>query len=321
MTISPPIAKPTRTRRSRFGPPAKPPNLQITPFDIGSLADHYKYRFLTSHQAASLHPERSAKKSIERIGQLQAAGYLDRPRNQTEYYRPGGGSSANIHAISNAGMRILAQAANRDPGRLNWSYKNNQATRPFIQHTVAVADVGIAFELACRQTPGVVLQELPELLAQMPKATQEADNPLKIRATVTYNGERSDQAVVPDIALALRFADGSRRALLIEVDRGTMPVRRKSLKGTSLIKKCLVYDAARRAGIIQKQLGWKSCRILFVTSDNPDRAANLAHEITDLAQLKSSPLFLIADTSALTGEHILTFPWQAPSGSTHRLLP
>ena len=134
-------------RRPRFDAPAKPPRVEITPRDLTLLSLHQQHRFLTSHQAARLMPDDSAKKIIERIGALNAAGLLDRPRAQVDYYRAGGGSKPIVHAISNRGARILAASANLDPGRITWSHKNDSATRPFIQHTIEIADLVIALTI------------------------------------------------------------------------------------------------------------------------------------------------------------------------------
>lgn len=337
-------------RRPRFGRPAKEPTVHITERDLAILATHVQHRFLRSDQCARLFPDASPKKIIERIGQLNAAGYLDRPPSQVEHYRAGGGSTAIIHAIGNRGAQLLAEQAHVNPGRLAWTRKNHKATRAFIHHSIAVADIAIAFEVAARRHGGVTLLQMPDLLATLPEATREADNSLKITTELFHAGQRITAGVIPDLALQLSFADGSRRAFLIEVDRGRMPVERAQLGQTSILKKALIYDAARTRQQIQKQFGWKACRVLIIsdvislprfvdpkTTGNPyptaprpkpdhngamQRASNIRAAIANSPTLAKSPLFLVADKPSLdAAPSILTFPWLAPDGSTHRLVP
>ena len=56
--------------------------------------------------------------------------------------------------------------------------------------------------------------------------------------------------------------------VLVEIDRGTMPVRRSDPEQTSIERKMRVYLAAHGAKQYQRQFGWKNFRALVVTTDH-----------------------------------------------------
>jgi hypothetical protein len=320
-------------RRPRFAAPANPPRVEITDRDLELLSIHQLHRFLATDQAAKLMPDHPPKKIIERIGKLNAAGLLDRPRAQVEYYRVGGGSRPIVHAISTAGARILQGASYLYPGRVTWSHKNDSATRPFIQHTLEIVDLAVALNLACRKRPGTQVLVPPALTETLPAVARDADAPYKLKATITHNGTRTEAGVVPDLPFLLTFPDRSRRAFLAELDRGTMPIERSSITQTSIIKKCLTYHAAyeawttaadgTRRRLVVQHLGWKAFRVLIITP-TAERADNIRSAIAENARLMrdGSPLFYVADKPTIdAAPDLLAFDWLAADGSRHRLTP
>jgi hypothetical protein len=55
--------------------------------------------------------------------------------------------------------------------------------------------------------------------------------------------------------------------VLVEIDRGTMPVRRSDPEQTSIERKMRVYLAAHAAKQHREQFGWANFRVLIVTTD------------------------------------------------------
>src|ERR1041384_1053077 len=84
------------------------------------------------------------------------------------------------------------------------------------------------------------------------------------------HGVTRDAAIIPDIVFGLELADGSRRNFMVEIDRGTMPVRRSDPEQTSIERKMRVYLAAHAAKQHHREFGWTNFRVLFVTT-NHDR--------------------------------------------------
>ena len=54
---------------------------------------------------------------------------------------------------------------------------------------------------------------------------------------------------------------------MVEIDRGTMPVKRSDPEQTSFEGKMRVYLAAHAAKQHERQFGWKNFRVLTVTTD------------------------------------------------------
>ena len=53
---------------------------------------------------------------------------------------------------------------------------------------------------------------------------------------------------------------------MVEIDRGTMPVRRSDAQQTSIERKMRVYLAAHAAKQHREQFGWANFRVLIVTT-------------------------------------------------------
>src|SRR3954468_24346224 len=83
-----------------------------------------------------------------------------------------------------------------------------------------------------------------------------------------------ESAIVPDIVFGLELTDGSRRNFMVEIDRGTMPVRRSDPDQTSIERKMRVYLTAHAAKLHKEQFGWANFRVLFVTT-NQDRVETM----------------------------------------------
>src|SRR5271170_6148158 len=63
--------------------------------------------------------------------------------------------------------------------------KNHTVGAVFFLHTLMIADLMIAFEIATRATDGVVrLMEPDEILARAPETTRRAANPWKLTAAI-----------------------------------------------------------------------------------------------------------------------------------------
>ena len=308
----------TPHRRHRFQRSHDHPRLQITKRDVEivrTIADH---RFLRSTHICAL-MDASSKKIIQRLGLLYHAGYVDRPPAQLEYFRPGGGSARIIYAIANRGAQLLIHHHGVEAANVDWARKNFEAKRAFILHQLAVVDLRVALTLAVRARPELALIEPDALIAAMPAATQAVKKPFAWRVKLQHKGTLQEIGVHPDYAFALRFADGSKRAYLVECDRGTMPVERAGLKQTSIIKKLLVYVRAHKQKMHERHFNWKAFRVLIVTN-TAARAANITDAIQRTPDLKNSELFYITDKHSLASADVLAYAWQHASGSKHTLI-
>jgi hypothetical protein len=88
-----------------------------------------------------------------------------------------------------------------------------------------------------------------------------------LRAKLSHRGVVREIGVDPDIVFALKLAGGSLRNFMVEIDRGTMPVRRSDPDRTSFEGKMRVYLSAHAAKQHERQFGWKNFRVLVITTD------------------------------------------------------
>ena len=106
--------------------------------------------------------------------------------------------------------------------------------------------------------------------------------------------------VIPDRVFALEFLDingqNQRIYFFLEADRGTMPVTRHSLSGSSFARKLLAYAATWTQKIHRQNLDIDRFRVLTVTTI-PGRLAALVVACSQLE--RGHGLFLFGDKSIL----------------------
>lgn len=119
---------------------------------IRQLARH---RLLRSTHIASL-VDRSLDRTNDRLSRLFHAGYIERPRAQRDYYLTAG-SFPLVYALADRGDRLLIERDGIDFANVEWSRKNREAGRPFIEHQLAIVDFYAALHRAVRARADVCL--------------------------------------------------------------------------------------------------------------------------------------------------------------------
>src|SRR5579864_1853985 len=213
---------------------AKVAGIKLTPRDLLILRAVHRHRLLRSTHLIAL-ADGSRQTTLRRLQLLFHHGYLDRPAAQLDWYAQG--SEPLVYALGNRGAAVLAAEGERG-GALRWE-TNRNISRQFLRHTLAVAEVMVAFEVACRDTEGVEFIPPEEILAGAPEATRRLRLPFRWQVEVQDSGKLHRLGVEPDRVFGLRFADAPehrRRAyFFLEADRGTMPVMRYGLEQTSFL--------------------------------------------------------------------------------------
>ena len=128
-----------------------------------------------------------------------------------------------------------------------------------------------------------------------------------LRAKLPHRGGTREIGVDPDTVFALEVADGSQRNFMVEIDRGTMPVRRSDPNQTSFEGKMRVYLAAHAAKQHERQLGWKNFRVLVVTTEQ-ERIESMIEALRQLRTAKAT-LFLFATFEDLRSASALEHEW------------
>ncbi len=249
--------------------------MRLTDDDLAVLRFIARYRFLRSTHLVRLFPERSAKKLIERLGVLYHNQYLDRPRAQLDYYATAG-SSPMVYALGNRGADALAAHDGASRAHVDWTWKNRDVGRLFIEHSLLIADVMVAVHVSLQQRPDIKLIEPEDIIPNAPAATRAMRNPFYFKARVRHAGAYHDLAVIPDRVFGLDFTVERKRSyFFVEADRGTMPIMRSTLLQTSIYRKLLTYVAGGAPeNAFGKQLGIGNFRSLFITSSE-ERVASM----------------------------------------------
>ena len=289
-----------RPRRTRSG---NPPPFQLTDRDIDILRIVARYRFLHSGHIRRLIAG-SQKNLANRLKALFEHAYLDRPECQYDFYRPGGGSSLAVYALSDKGARVLSHYDGLASGpRVSWAAKNRKVGRPFLEHTLAISDFAVGLSVAVAASPVVDLIDGTELVARLPAPARDATKPFRLSVPVVFQSKRQTIGVEPDHVFSLGFPEAGRRAnFLVEIDRATMPVERSDITQSSIMRKFLAYGAMWRSKLHTTSFGWRNFRVLVVTS-NGERAKNMLAVLRHHTGGKGSPLFWFADLAALKADN------------------
>jgi hypothetical protein len=142
--------------------------------------------------------------------------------------------------------------------------------------------------------------------------------PFVLRAKRSHRGKAREMSVVPDLVFGLQSAKAARRNFLVEIDRGTMPVRRSDPEQTSFEGKMRVYLAAHALKQHERQFGWKNFRVLALTTD-PRRLHSMMDTARHLRMNGTTPsLFLYATFDDLRTRDPLAHRWLDSVGNgTH----
>jgi hypothetical protein len=117
------------------------------------------------------------------------------------------------YALADRGVRLLNEHYGAEIVNPEWSRKNRQAGRPFIEHRLEVMDFYVALQAAAHDDD---IQLIPpeEIVAAFPEEARTARNPLCLRVELGHNGAQHEFGIIPDLVFGLKFADGSRRCFI-----------------------------------------------------------------------------------------------------------
>jgi hypothetical protein len=305
-------------RRARFKRGA-PPSIRLTPDDIVAIRAVADHRFLRSTHIVSL-LDRSSKKILERLGALYHNGYLDRPRAQLDYYATAG-SAPMVYALGNKGAALLADLDGSQKPKVDWTWKNRDAGRIFIDHTLLIADLMVAVEIAARSAGNITLIHGTDILKGAPAATRNAKNPWALPARIFHSGMPIDLSLIPDKIFGLDYLDQRKRSyFFVEADRGTMPITRSHPRQTSFQQKLLGYLAgARPANRHAEHFGVGNFRVLTVTT-TPDRISTMIQSLRSVTNGNGSNQFLFVDQASLRScPDALSLDWTSGKNELVRL--
>jgi hypothetical protein len=297
-----------QTRRPRFKR-ASVRHIILTPRDLDILSAVRRHRLLRSTHIVAL-TGGSRQATLRRLQLLFHHGYLDRPPMQLDWYVRG--SEPLVYALGNRGAEVLEETGEVRRAGVRWDTKNRNLSRVFLHHTLAVSEVRVAFEVACRGHEDVRFISPEEILRGAPAAIRRLRLPFRWQVEIRHGGKLHRLGVEPDQVFGLQF-DGAPKNrqcayFFLEADRGTMPVARRGLAQTSFLRKLLSYQETWRRGLHRTLLGISNFRVLTVTTSR-ERVEHLVAASQSLPG-GGSRLFLFTDQERLvrTGD-ILGKEW------------
>jgi hypothetical protein len=308
-----------QTRRPRFRRASEPPAFRLTDDDVEIVRQLARYRFLRSTHIAAL-VRRSIDRTNDRLKNLFHAGYVDRPRAQLDYY-PTSGSAPIVYALADRGARLLIERDGVTFTNAEWTRKNRETGRPYIEHQIEVVNFLVALQRAARDRDDVQLVHSSEMIAEIPNPTHTGRSPFALRVKLSHKGMMHEISVVPDLVFALRFADGERRNFMVEIDRGTMPITRSNFNQTSFARKMHAYVSAHASKQHVRQFGWKNFRVLTLTTDRL-RMQSMKEALRQLRVAHSfgASLFAFSTFAGLRATSPLVHEWLDGSGRAVRLI-
>jgi len=303
-----------RRRRFHRAEPGHP--MWITTRDLALLEQVRRHRFLSSTHLVALDGG-NASNVLARLRKLFDHGHLARPPAQLATV-PVLGPQPMVYGLATAGARLLREHERQINDGVDWTEKTRRAGAVYIEHTLAVADFMVNLELACRSAGDVEVIQEREILAAARPHTRAAREPLRWVAEQTIRGKREICSVIPDGMFGLRFADGTGTFLLLEIDRGTIPIVRRGNTHRSIKRKLATYIEGWRAGRHLDQFAIQNLRVLMVTS-SAARMDNMLAAVEDITGGKGTGFVLFGHAAALAGQNPLEFGWTNGRRETVRL--
>lgn len=253
--------------------------------------------------------QRPRDKLLRRLNALYHNGYVDRPRAQIELFTRGG-SAPLIYAPGHKAPLLFGAAEN-----LDWTQKNRSVRRPYLEHTLMVADFMVALECAIRSHPGVRLIRAAEIQEEF---RQRTGRDLRSWTMWIAGTGLPEIAAVPDKVFALEFAaTGRRNYFLLEADRSKMPIERTALDQSSFKKKLLCYHHGHAAKRHQELWGMPGFRVLTITRSEK-RIDSMLAMLGDITHGKGSNVFLFASADAVADP--LGAEWMGGKGQVVKLI-
>lgn len=302
-----PYTQKTKQQRKPRYRRAQANNCRLQDRDTNIIRHVYKHRFLTSEHINAL-LRGSDQGILRRLHLLYHNGYLDRPPEQIRPYQKG--SDPMVYGLGNKGADLLADL-DIPRGKVDWTSKNREVKKVFLEHTLMVAHFMVCLQVACDKQGDIRLIEPEEVLKESPAGRGDYINPFSWRVQTKKHHQGSIRDLqfnlIPDKVFGLHFVKdppGKNKAyFFLEADRGTMPIQRSNFFRTSFFKKMIGYWASWREDLFKKTFGFKNARVLTITTSE-DRIKSMIQSGKEVDERGAgSKMFLFAPATAFGLAH------------------
>ncbi len=281
-----------RQRSPRFSRIAHPPPLRLTERDRAIVRVINEYRILRRDQIQTLFfPSLRTTNAV--LSRLYQHAFLERLPPLLTWGR---GDSPVLYTLGTKGRDLLGNAAGKVSGRAATALKT--ASRYFLEHTLAINNVRVAFSVAAARAKYPLEQWITE--AEFRSAPDRISFP-------DSGGTARPRPILPDAACVIR-GPGYTSRLLLEIDMGTEDnqrfVREKVRPGIAYL----------RSAAYKRRFGFQSGRWLIVTTSQ-QRLLNLKWQ-TESAVSRAAAVFHFTTFAQVTPATILTEPIWLRGGDT-----
>lgn len=291
-----------RKRRRRDTRLTTPKPISIQPRDIDIVEFVHRHRVVSQSQLQR-HFFGSATPARDRLESLFDHYFLERILQPVV---EGEGRSPTLYLLGKRGAELLQ--TERGYSELRW-YSSSRDLKPDkLEHSLAINEVFLAVAFACRES-GYECSQM--------KAESELRADYDYVVLTNSTGKREKVAVIPDSQFVI-IANGQKFPFLLELDRGTMPLRRFNTKVRA-------YVAYYESGGYEKRYQTRSLRVLTVVSTSAksggERRLRALKKATERETDKK--WFWFTTLQQLTAETILHAPiwYQARNETPQPLIP
>lgn len=291
--------------------PEELPRFRLTPRDIEILIILSIYRILDTVQIEALlfNPAmfvklitNDPKKRIEtrckkRLQILYLHGFVDRVERPI---LPHEGKRPYLYLLTQKGINFLEYQNLIQESEVHFEKDLHNPSHIFLEHTLLIQTIRIAFTLAVRNNGWKITKWLDERYLK---------NHLKEKLPIVgRDGAEIQTTLVPDGYFNLKVGDFPFN-FFIEVDRSSEVLSFSSWNSNTIAKKVRTYGSFFRPGPdgkspYFKKFGKEKARVLFITTGEI-RAANLHRLIT---QEGGESMYWVTSLPFITPETILTSP-------------
>jgi hypothetical protein len=137
----------------------------------------------------------------KRLVDQQAGEHQERRAGHVDYY-PTAGSAPLIYSLADRGARLLAEHDRIALAAVEWSRKNREAGRPFIEHQIEIVNFLVALQRAVAQRSDVRLIPQEDMnSAASRRPMRDTRHPFALHAQIIDKGITRQISVVPDSCL------------------------------------------------------------------------------------------------------------------------
>ncbi len=295
--------------------PSATGNIQLTDRDKLWIRAVHRFRFITTDQAQLLSGTTSRTKMNNRLAQLWAHDYLDRPTVQLQRYSYAK-KRHTIHALGQKGATWLAENDGvRFPKGKGWRTANKLKSSERLAHQVGVVDTVLHFEQAIGQNNGLHLNHQDELMAtiEWPAGLK----PYRLPTQETQKGRLVDRGTDPDYTLSItRMKNGKLQNSLcfLEWDNSTEDFIKANRLASSIAQKHRCYADAYRRKLPHNLYGFNNFRVLFVINGGKSRVEKMRQVCEKVVENAPKGIFWYTTAAELEARGPLSDIWLTGEG-------